>query len=218
MTHKELIIEAEKQLKRWRCYPICTEMVCYTSTGETPDAIGWSSNGSILFECKASRLDFLRDKDKPFRKVNESGMGDFRFYLTNKDVIKSVEEMPKGWGCYEIIDGKVKYQIDSVNCSDDANILELSKKDDSLEVYSKGHTVGELFRAWDETYDKALYGDVLFSNKTQAYNIGIKPLTIKDLVDFEENNKIVNNATKKNISTLFTYKVSIFFTTDFPFF
>ena len=111
MTHKELVIEAEKQLKRWRCYPICTEMVCYTSTGEIPDAIGWSSNGSILFECKASRLDFLRDKDKPFRKVNESGMGDFRFYLTNKDVIKSIEEMPEGWGCYEVIDGKIRYKF-----------------------------------------------------------------------------------------------------------
>ena len=60
---KRLILEAcpppdqssEKQLKRWRCYPICTELVCYTSTGEIPDTIGWHSNGSILFECKASR-------------------------------------------------------------------------------------------------------------------------------------------------------------------
>ena len=89
-------------------------------------------------------------------------------------------------------DGQINYQVDSVNCSDDANILELSKKDNSISVYTNSNTVEELYNVWKETYDKALYGDVLFSNKTQAYNIGIKPLTKKDLVDFEEDNKIVN--------------------------
>lgn len=111
MTHKELVEQAEKQLKRWNCFPICVEMMAATTTNEIPDAIGFTSAHSILFECKATRSDFLKDKEKPFRVVSESGMGDFRFYLTNENVIKSVEELPNGWGCYEIVDGKIKHKF-----------------------------------------------------------------------------------------------------------
>ena len=76
MTHKDLVILAKKKLKAWRCLPICAEMVSLTATGEIPDAIGWRAWESILFECKASRADFLKDRDKPFRICPESGVGD----------------------------------------------------------------------------------------------------------------------------------------------
>ena len=111
MTHKELVEQAAKQLKRWNCLPICVEIASATSTNEIPDAIGFTAAHSILFECKATRSDFLKDKLKPFRIVPESGMGDFRFYLTNEGVIKSVDELPQGWGCYEIIDKKIKHKF-----------------------------------------------------------------------------------------------------------
>lgn len=86
----------------------------------------------------------------------------------------------------------IEYKTESINCSDDANILELSKKDVSIEVYKNASTVHELYDVWKETYDKALYGDIIFTEDTQAYNIGIRPLKKKDLIDFETNNKIVN--------------------------
>ena len=111
MTHKELVDHAARQLKRWRCLPICRELNCYTTSNEIPDVIGWTYSNSIMFECKASRSDFLRDKEKPFRILPESGVGDFRFYLTNEDVIKSADELPAGWGCYEVIAGKVKHKF-----------------------------------------------------------------------------------------------------------
>ena len=63
MTHSELVELASRQLKRWRCVPVLCELVTYSSSGEIPDAIGWTSRNSILFECKASRADFLRDKE-----------------------------------------------------------------------------------------------------------------------------------------------------------
>lgn len=87
---------------------------------------------------------------------------------------------------------EIVYKTESINCSDDANILELSRKDQSIEVYKNASTVGQLYAVWKETYDRSLYGDILFSVDTQAYNIGIKPLQKKDLINFEENNKIVN--------------------------
>ena len=109
MNHKELKEEAIKQLKRWHCYPICGEISTYIS--EIPDAIGWSGNGSILFECKASRKDFLKDKKKTFRIVPESGVGDFRFYITNPGIIKDEKELPEGWGCYEVENRKIKHKF-----------------------------------------------------------------------------------------------------------
>ena len=111
MTHKELVDQAARQLKRWRCLPICRELTCYTTSNEIPDVIGWTYSNSIMFECKASRADFLKDRDKPFRVCPESGVGDFRFYLTNEGVIKSADELPAGWGCYEVIAGKIKHKF-----------------------------------------------------------------------------------------------------------
>lgn len=112
MTHIELIKVAMAQLKRWRCLPICTEMVTQNVSGEIPDAIGWTARASILIECKASRTDFLADCKKIFRfDLPESGMGDFRFYFTNPGVVTAETDIPLGWGVYEIINGKPKHKF-----------------------------------------------------------------------------------------------------------
>ena len=87
---------------------------------------------------------------------------------------------------------KVSYTTDSVDCSDDANILLAAKKDSSIRLYKYAHTVEELYSAWNETYEKRLCGDVIFREDSQAYNIGVKPRQKKDLVDFTPDDKIVN--------------------------
>lgn len=111
-NHKELVAPAAAQLKRWRCLPICTEMVTQNIYGEIPDAIGWTARASILIECKTSRSDFLADCKKVFRfDLPEKGMGDFRFYFTNPGVITSETDIPLGWGVYEVIDGKIKFKF-----------------------------------------------------------------------------------------------------------
>lgn len=90
-------------------------------------------------------------------------------------------------------DGKrVSYTTDSVDCSDDANILLAAKKDSSIRLYEYAHTVEELYDTWSETYEKRLCGDVIFCEDSQAYNIGVKPRQKKDLVDFTPDDKIVN--------------------------
>lgn len=89
--------------------------------------------------------------------------------------------------------GKIEYTTESVDCSDDANILELAKKDESIRVYEDAHTVNELFDVWSETYEKRVCGDVVFRDDTVSYSIGVKPLRKKDLIDFSEDDKIVNN-------------------------
>lgn len=98
MTHDELVLRAEKWLRQQGCgVAIRDPLRSATSWGEMPDAIGWRDGISILIECKASRADFMADKNKPFRADPAKGMGDWRFYLCPPEIIK-VEDLPDGWG------------------------------------------------------------------------------------------------------------------------
>lgn len=102
-NHKELVWCAARLLSRWRCSPVLTELVTCNQTGEVPDAIGWTSWCSILMECKVSRRDFLKDKQKVFRcQMPDQGMGNWRFYFVTSNVAVSPEDMLPGWGAYRI--------------------------------------------------------------------------------------------------------------------
>jgi hypothetical protein len=81
-----------------------------SSAGEEPDAIGWRSGVSILVECKTSLADFKRDSKKWWRRVPNVGMGNWRFYLCPKNVIKP-EDLPLGWGLIYQIGKKAKMII-----------------------------------------------------------------------------------------------------------
>lgn len=99
-THGELVTLAETWLWRQGCGVVFAELSTL-ATPETPDAIGFRTTTSILVECKATRADFLADKNKPFRQNPEKGMGDWRFYLTPKGLITK-DELPEGWGLIEV--------------------------------------------------------------------------------------------------------------------
>lgn len=86
----------------------------------------------------------------------------------------------------------ISYTTETIDCSDDANILVTAKKDPSILLYRDAGTTEDLFTAWDETYDKRLCGDVIFRDDSRAYQIGVKPLRKIDLKDFSENDKVVN--------------------------
>ena len=94
--HDLLCRRAEKWLNQINC-KVAIRDPFRASTREQPDAIGWRDGVSILIECKSSREDFLADKQKPFRLDPTKGMGDWRFYLCPKDVIKE-DDLPEGWG------------------------------------------------------------------------------------------------------------------------
>jgi len=79
---------------------VLTELVAYTASGETPDAIGWVNGASIMVECKRSRSDFLADRKKPARRGGRA-LGHWRFYVTPTGLLRP-EELPDGWGLYEV--------------------------------------------------------------------------------------------------------------------
>nr|WP_299488624.1 hypothetical protein [uncultured Allomuricauda sp.] len=76
-----------------------------TTSMETPDVIGFNSNGTFLLEAKVSRSDFLVDKKKIFREHPMLGMGDWRFFIAPKGMIK-IDELPMNWGLIEVGQGK----------------------------------------------------------------------------------------------------------------
>lgn len=106
MTHTQMVEQAVRWLRSYRCGVVLSEQACVS--GETPDAIGWKrACHSVLVECKVSRADFLADRDKPFRKKPEAGVGCERFYLASRGLI-STSEVPAGWGLLELHSRKVE--------------------------------------------------------------------------------------------------------------
>ncbi len=96
--HDELVARACQWLKgTCGCSAVLGELKAFTGSGETPDAIGWRSEYSILIECKTSRSDFFVDLKKPFRKDPPMGVGTYRFYLCPPGIIHP-EDLPEGWG------------------------------------------------------------------------------------------------------------------------
>ena len=100
MTHAQLVRLAEQWLRRrYRCGIVLSEQSC--ASGETPDVIGWKNScRSVLIECKISRADFFADREKPWRRNPENGMGCERFYLAPQGLIEK-HEVPKYWGLLE---------------------------------------------------------------------------------------------------------------------
>ena len=88
--------------------------------------------------------------------------------------------------------GKVEYKVRAIDCSDDKNLEELAKKDSSIKLYKNAYTVPDLHNVWKETHERRLLGDIFFRDDSVAYQVGVKPLRKRDLVDFSGDDKVVN--------------------------
>lgn len=89
-------------------------------------------------------------------------------------------------------DGKLEHQIKTIPVFDTEKALEKAKKDKGLDLYENSNSKEKTFKTWVDTYNQKLYGDLIFSEDTIAYNIGEKPLRKKDLKEFNPRDKIVN--------------------------
>lgn len=91
-----------------KCNIIVTEITTFAS--EKPDVLGFANDtNTVMLEAKISRADFLKDSKKPFRKNPETGMGNFRLYITPVGLI-TPNELPENWGLIEV-DKKDKCKI-----------------------------------------------------------------------------------------------------------
>lgn len=106
-SHRELVKRAGAWLRnRKNCGVVMEELA--TQNNETPDAIGfYGAGGSILVECKTSRSDYLADKNKIFRRFDEMGMGDARYFAAPKGIIRP-DELLEGWGLLEVGEHQIR--------------------------------------------------------------------------------------------------------------
>lgn len=73
---------------------------------QIPDVLIYRPTCTIELEVKVQRGDFLSDKNKPHRKDPSKGVGDYRFYVAPRGIIKA-EELPKHWGLLEVTNKRV---------------------------------------------------------------------------------------------------------------
>ena len=148
------------------------------------DVCVYSPDGSMLFiiECKT----YGRNFDKAYKDTNLDGAQLFSYWQ---------QERSTKWlilYASDLFDGKVVWKAPTISCSDDPNILIGAKKDKEIKVYSTAYTAIEKHLVWKETYSSKWYDDIVFSEDSRAYDIGVKPLRKKDLCDFAPEDKIVN--------------------------
>ena len=136
----------------------------------------------LIIECKTYGSEYSKEK-----KTLESDGGQLFSYWQQ-------ERHTKWLALYasDLKDGKVIYENNIINCSDDSNLILLAEKDDTIKLYKNAGTVEEKFEVWSETYGKDYCQDIIFGADTVAYQIGVKPLRKKDLRDFTPDDKIVN--------------------------
>lgn len=87
----------------YRCQFVCKEFNAQ-GTNEIPDIFGLRPNNNVLIEVKVSRSDFLHDFKKDGRNDEKLQLGNYRFYLVPKNLVKP-DEIPNKWGLLEF-DGK----------------------------------------------------------------------------------------------------------------
>lgn len=116
MTHDELVTRGYKWLLGTAGCGFALTDGMKSTTHEEPDVIGWRDGVSVLVECKASRSDFLADKNKWHRQDPELGMGGHRYYLCPPGVIQP-EDLPERWRLLWAYPGMVKRVVDAKgNC------------------------------------------------------------------------------------------------------
>jgi hypothetical protein len=106
MKHAELVDIGRSWLAK-RCPVVITELS--SMAGETPDVIGFEGRvhdigyGTHLIECKISRADFRADAKKYYRRAPDKGMGDYRYFMAPRGLLK-IEDIPGRWGLLEVTD------------------------------------------------------------------------------------------------------------------
>lgn len=102
MTHKECVRRATQWLRASQNCAVVIAERRVVSVTEQPDVLGWHGAGqSVLVECKVSRADFLADRNKLFRRYEDSGVGEQRYFALPKGIL-ALDDLPEGWGWLEI--------------------------------------------------------------------------------------------------------------------
>lgn len=176
----------------------------HDSKGGKADICVYDTDGKntlFIIECKTAGQEY----SKALKLLKADG-GQLFSYWQQERSTKWIALYTSDWK-----DGAIMFQEETINCTDDANVIKIAEEDTSVPLYKNATSVPEYFMSWTETYGQKLWQGLLVGEETQAYNIGIRSLCKKDLKDFDPDDKIVNkfeeilriimSATKKMLLT-----------------
>lgn len=154
------------------------------------DITVYDENGNnVLFiiECKRAGKDF-----SDARKLLFEGRDDKQLfsYLAQARSAKWLQLLAID---YDEEKKDIKIFEEIVKSHDDENVAILAEKDESILLYKNASQAEDLFRVWDETYNKKTYKGLIFGKDTTAYKIGLHPLRKKDLTEFTNDDGITNS-------------------------
>lgn len=136
----------------------------------------------IIIECKTSGKEY----NKEIKNTEEYG-GQLFSYWQQEPATRWLALYASDWK-----DERLIYFSPVINCTDDANIVLMAKKDDDVKLYQRARNEVDKYETWDETYNHQWLDNLIFDEESQAYNIGIPPLRKGKLRDFTHDDKIVN--------------------------
>jgi len=136
----------------------------------------------LIIECKTAGGEFTREK-----KNTEDDGGQLFSYWQQEGSTRWLSLYASDY-----LNGDITYKSLSINCTDDANIVKIAEKDSDVRIYNNAKNDRERFEVWRDTYGRQWLDDVIFCAESQAYNIGIPPLTKGKLRDFSPEDRIVN--------------------------
>ena len=157
----------------------------HDSKGGKADICVYDTDGKntlFIIECKTAGQEY----SKALKLLKADG-GQLFSYWQQERSTKWIALYTSDWK-----DGAIMFQEETINCTDDANVIKIAEEDTSVPLYKNATSVPEYFMSWTETYGQKLWQGLLVGEETQAYNIGIRSLCKKDLKDFDPDDKIVN--------------------------
>ena len=132
----------------------------HDAKGGRADICVSDTSGNMLFiiECKT----WGREYDKALNNTKSDGAQLFSYWQQ--------EHSCKWLVLYasDLRSGCIAYKAPTIDCSDDANIILLSKKDKSIKLYRDAHTTSAKYEAWKETYGSQIHDDLIFSEDSVA--------------------------------------------------
>lgn len=178
------------------------------SKGYHPEHIELEKEWHLGHDPKSGRADIcVSDESKSVIFIVECKTWGKEFDKAMKDTLNDGAQLFSYWqqesSCKWLVlytsdikdDGTIEYKSPSINCSDDENLKLQAEHDNDVKLYMNAESAAKKYEVWNETYNRELHDDVIFSDETSAYDIGIKPLRKRDLKVFLEDgkNKIVNS-------------------------
>lgn len=139
-------------------------------------------NAYIIIECKTSGAKF----NEEYKNTMAYG-GQLFSYWQQEGSTKWLVLYASDWK-----DNTLSYKAPVICCTDDENIKKMSVKDKDILIFENATNDIDKFRVWKETYNSRWYEDLVFDEESLAYQVGIKPLKKKNLIEFNPDDKITN--------------------------